>query len=454
MNRRLATDLPIQNPYIDTWKPIEYITDVNSLYIYEIGDKKYFFFGDQHHSKSEGGCEQKLGIKCDDYNKTFTNGKYYGSSCTSIGILLHNWFTYNRDFHINTDFYLELGFTNVDEREGLKETIREINKLKTIRHYEPSINIENISWMQLIGSVMPECFTKTKEKCPYYPNVHSHYADVRFLEDKSGFLHADPFLLIDLMNYIKDNFPRTEKSLLKLKDELSIIMSIIIYDYRKLLNGILFPEGFNGFIKEYTNLSKSFSSDLASIYLSKIINMSKISVMRNGVRMHKAAAELLRLKEESPYMAILIEEMIYDKADKYIDEVKILYDEVLDFFESQYYEYGIYEKSVSLMESLQAITAALVPLSALSMDAYLLARMFLQTESTEIITYAGSAHINHYSQFFEEYLGVKRLAGVDSELDNRCLDVIDLPKYLDANKYRKYVVNKKYENFREFHKRS
>jgi len=105
------------------------------------------------------------------------------------------------------------------------------------------------------------------------------------------------------------------------------------------------------------------------------------------------------------------------------------------------------------MESLQAITAALVPLSSLSMDAYLLARMFLQTESSEIIAYAGSNHIQHYSQFFEDYLGVKRLAGVDPEFDNRCLDVIDLPKYLDANKYRKYVVNKKYENIREFHKR-
>ena len=206
--------------------------------------------------------------------------------------------------------------------------------------------------------------------------------------------------------------------------------------------------------KKYANLSKSFSSDLASIYLKKITNMSKISVVRNGVRMHRAAAELLRLKEESPYMAALIEEFIYEKADQYVAEVKLLYDEVLDFFESQYYEYGIYEKSVSLMESLQAIVSALVPLSALSMDAYLLSRMFLQTESTEIIAYAGSNHIKHYSEFFEDYLAVKRLVGIEPEFDNRCMNVVDLPKYLDANKYRKYVVNKKYGSFLEFHKRA
>ena len=88
MNRRLPSDLPIDNPNIDSWAPIKYITDVNSLYIYQIGEKKYFFFGDQHKSKSAGGCQEQLNLKCDDYDSNFIDGKYYGSSCTSIGILL------------------------------------------------------------------------------------------------------------------------------------------------------------------------------------------------------------------------------------------------------------------------------------------------------------------------------------------------------------------------------
>lgn len=453
MNRRSSLDLPIENPYIDTWKPIKYITDVNSLYIYEIGEKKYFFFGDQHKSKSEGGCQEKLNIKCDDYNENFTDGKYYGSFCTSIGILLHNWFTYNKDYFINTDFYLELGFTNEDERKGLKETIDEINKLKRNKNYEMDINIENISWMELISSVMSDCFTKSKKNCPYYPSVHSHYADVRKLENKNEAIYADPFLLFDLMNFIKDNFPRTDKKLLELKDELSIIMSIITYDYRKLINGMLSPDGFDGFIEEYSNLSKSFSSGLSKFYLQKIMNMKKISVIRDGVRMHKVAAELLRLKKESPYIGYLIEELIYDKADFYIDTVKVLYDEVLNAFEYEYYQYNIYDKASLIMEAFQSIVLALVPLSALSMDAYLLARMFLQTESSEVIVYAGSSHIQHYVNFFENYLAVPRLVGVDSVFGNRCLNIIDLPKYLDANKYRKYVVNKKYKDFIDFQNR-
>jgi hypothetical protein len=453
MNRRLIGNLPIENPYIDTWKPIEYITDVNSLYIYEIGEKKYFFFGDQHHSKSEGGCEEKLNIKCDDYNKNFTDGKYYGSSCTSIGILLHNWFTYNNDYYINTDFYLELGFTNEDERKDLKETISEIKKLRHNKKYETTINIENISWLELISSVMSDCFVKSKKNCPYYPNVHSHYSDVRMLENKNDVIHADPFLLFDLMEFIQNNFPRTDKKLLALKDELSIIMSIITYDYRKLINGMLSPDDFDKFIEEYSNLSKSFSSDLAGFYLKKIMNMKKISVIRDGVRMHKVAAELSRLRKETPYISFLIEELIYDKANLYIETVQELYDKVLDAFEYDIYEYNIYEKSMLIMEAFQSIVSALVPLSALSMDAYLLARMFLQTESSEIITYAGSKHIEHYSDFFENYMGIKRLAGVDSEFDNRCLNIVDLPKHLDANKYRKYVVNKKYESFTAFHKK-
>ena len=452
MNRRSFADLPIENPYIDTWKPIEYITDVNSLYIYEIGEKKYFFFGDQHKSKSAGGCEQNLKLKCDDYNENFTGEKYYGSSCTSIGILLHNWFTYNKDYFINTDFYLELGFTHEDQRHSLKETISEINKLKRNKNYEPEINIENISWMQLIASIMGNCFMKTKNICPYYPSVHSHYADVRMLDNKEDMILADPFLLFDLMKSMENNFPRTDKKLLVLKDELSIIMSIIIYDYRKLINGMLSPDGFDKFIEEYSNLSRSFSSDLSKFYLSKIMNMKKISVIRNGVRMHKVAAELQRLKEETPYIAYLIEELIYDKADFYIDTVKVLYDEVLDVFEDGYFGQNIYQRSLLIVEAFQSIVLALVPLSALSMDAYLLSRMFLQTESSEIIVYCGSAHVQHYSEFFENYLAIDRLAGVDSIIDNRCLNIIDLPKYLDANKYRKYVVNKKYEDFLYSHK--
>ena len=445
MNRRSFTDLPVENPYIDTWKPIKYITDVNSLFIYEIGEKKYFFFGDQHKSKSEGGCQEKLDLKCDDYNQNFTNGKYYGSSCTSIGILLHNWFTYNKDYFINTDFYLELGFTNEDERKELKETVDEINKLKHNKNYEITINIENLSWMELIGSIMNDCFMKSKKICPYYPSVHSHYADVRFLQGKNDVLHADPFLLFDLMKYIEKNFPRTENKLSELKDELSIILSIITYDYKKLIDGILSPDGFDDFLDEYSNLSKTFSSDLSKFYLKKIMNMKKISVIRDGVRMHKVAAELARLRIETPYIAYLIEELIYDKANEYIETVKILYNEVLNAFEYDYYQYGSYEKSLLIMTAFESVVAALVPLSSLSMDAYLLSRMFLQTESSEIIVYAGSSHIKHYSDFFEIYLGAKKLVGIDSIFDNRCLNIIDLPKYLDANKYRKYVVNKKYD---------
>jgi hypothetical protein len=342
---------------------------------------------------------------------------------------------------------LELGFTNEDERKGLKETIYEINKLKRNKNYESNINFENISWMELIGSVMNNCFTKPKTNCPYYPNVHSHYADVRILDNKIENIHADPFLLFDLLRSLTKNFPRTEEKLSILKIELSMIMSIITYDYVNLLDGMLSSENFDSFIKKYSDLSTLFSADISKLYLQKIMNMKKLSVIRDGVRMHKVAAELLRLEKESPSMSFLIKELIYDKATIYIKEVKELYEEAMSVFNYDYSMYDIYEKSILVLGAIQQIITALVPLSALSMDAYLLARMFLQTESTEIIVYAGSAHIGHYVDFFENYLAVKRLAGVESIFNNRCLNIIDLPKYLDANKYRKYVVNKKYEDY-------
>lgn len=439
--------LPIDAPLVETWKDITLLTDVNSIYIFENKEKKFFFFGDQHFAKSAGGCEEKLNIKCDDYNGNFTDSRYYGSACTSIGILLHNWFLYNNDNKIKTDFYLELAFTKDEERQSLQKYIDMINDAKRYRRAEDkNFDFDDVSWLELIAAVMNDCFTRKKEKCVYYPNVRAHYADIRRLDDKEISIHTDPFLLYDISSHLREAFMRikTEEQLLDLKDELSIIISIIIFDYKKILNGMLNPVGFDKFIDTYIELGKTFAGRLGEFYFDKFVNMKRISVIRKGVRMHRAAAELARLREETPFMATLIEEFIYEKAEHYIKSIQHFFDEIMDMFKENFSFVQLGELIVELFE---ALIKALVPMSALSMDCYLLSRMFLQNDSKEIIVYAGSQHIEHYADFFENYLGIKRLAGVESEIDNRCLSMIDLPKYLDANKYRAYAVNKKYKAY-------
>lgn len=438
--------LPIDAPITELWNPVTYLTDVNSLFFYQIGQKKYFFFGDQHFAKSEGGCEEKLNLKCDDYNGNFSDSRYYGTACTSIGILLHNWFLFNNDHKIRTDFYLELSFTNDNEREQLRHYLDVLNEIKVSRQAnDKNYDFEDTSWLQLLALVMNDCFLKDKRLCPYSPYVHAHYADIRSLDTKDENLIADPFLLLDLKPYLDKTLQRirTTEQLEELRDELSVVLSIIISDYRDIIDGILSPTDFDIFIKRYNNLSGSFSGYIEDFYLSKFNNMRKISVIRDGVRMHKVAAELQRLRNENDFMATLIEEFIYEKADHYIKDIKVLFDQILNIFDEE--RLSFHELGQLVIESFDTLLKALVPMSALSMDCYLLARMFLQHGSDEIIVYAGAAHIDHYADFFEHYLGVKRLAGIESQFDNRCLHLVTLPKYLDANKYRKYAVNKKYK---------
>src|SRR6185437_13608567 len=101
---------------MNSWKPITYVTDVKSLYIYEWHGKRYFFFGDMHGYRLNGGCQEQHHIECDDYQDNFKTIQYHGTECTSIGALLHNWFVYNNDHNIDTDFYLEEFFTKVNDR--------------------------------------------------------------------------------------------------------------------------------------------------------------------------------------------------------------------------------------------------------------------------------------------------------------------------------------------------
>jgi hypothetical protein len=438
-------------PLVELWENITMISDLNSLYIFEIGERKFFFFGDQHDSKSAGNCSEKFGIKCDDYNNKYSDGDFYGGKCTSIGILLRNWFIYNKDHKIQTDFYSEAAFTKSNARIEYGTITRTLDRLKytdeTIKH-----QFDDKSWLILINSLMEPCFVREKRSCPYHPYIHAHYTDVRKYDEEFDMSYADPFILYDIREYLQENMPRDRKNLLIFRDELLIIMSIIIQDYREILDGIMQEEGFEQFLQKFHNMSNSFSRDFGKLYIRKFENMRKLTVVRDKKMMHRTAGEIYRLRKENKFLANLIEDFIYNKADELAESVKEHFNEQIDIL-NNFENIGVVDMQYELIEIFSEFLGSLVRLSALSMDAYLLARMFLQTESKEILVYAGSAHISHYAEFFNVYLGVQSKIGVPTNftnfddidnLGNRCVQSNDLPKYLDANKYRTYVTNKKY----------
>lgn len=430
------------SPTLDLWENITMISDVNSLYIFEIGEKKFYFFGDQHYSKSEGNCEQQLGVKCDDYDDKYKDGIFYGNKCTSIGLLLKNWFIYNKDHKIQTDFFLELGFTKENERTELRKINNTIDRLRYTEEKEGD-QLKNESWLFLVATLMEPCFVREKRSCPYHPYIHAHYADVRKYNSSNEEFHSDPFVLYDVLEYVQRNMPNKKNGLLELRDELSIILSIIVQDYKKIIDGIIHSDGFEKFLEEFHNMSNSFSQTFGKLFIKKFENMRKISVVRDKKIMHRTAGELLRLRKENNYIANLIEEFIYNKIEEYVDKVKYQFEDlllILDDFENM----SVEEMQYEFIRIMNEFIGDIIPMSTLSMDAYLLARMFLQSESKEIIVYAGSEHIRNYSEFFQSYLGVDSKIAIPSIFDNRCLQSKDLPKYLDANKYRLYVTNKKY----------
>ena len=96
----------------------------------------------------------------------------------------------------------------------------------------------------------------------------------------------------------------------------------------------------------------------------------------------------------------------------------------------------------SVSSFLEKYANELLPLSALFMDTYVLIRIFLQNDSSQIIVYTGSAHTAQYSRFIEDYLGIQPNLHFPLVPNNLCLEITNLSDYLPANEYRKYVVNK------------
>src|SRR5258708_4428709 len=241
------------------YNDITVISGIVSCYIFNYNNKKYYLFGDQHFGR-EGNCQEK-GFKCDYFNYTFTNTHTYGSDCTSIGVMLHNWFTYNNDHDIKTDFYIETLYTKENERIINKEYTdiiknRRLNKLTYNKNIKEDV-FKNKSWLQLLPIIMEPCFIKNKINCPYYPNVHVHYIDIRHIENNKIQL-VNPFSLKYLYHHIKNNNTLSVGEFYKLKDAILILIDYILNNYEFILHTLLDVHGYENYIKNSNNITTIF----------------------------------------------------------------------------------------------------------------------------------------------------------------------------------------------------
>ncbi len=183
---------------------INTISGVSSLFIYEYNDKKYYLFGDYHGTR-KGSCHEQ-GLQCDAFNYNFTATTNANTNCTTLGALFYNWFKYNNTHHIKTDFYLEEYYTKENERvDDLEYT--NIIKNRSTKNTRQGSPFKDKSWMQLLPYIMSPCFIRDKLNCPFYPNVHLHYIDVRSILTSKGLVNISPFSIEKILIYIIENQP-------------------------------------------------------------------------------------------------------------------------------------------------------------------------------------------------------------------------------------------------------
>jgi CheY-like chemotaxis protein len=418
------------------------ITTINgivSCFIYTYNNKMYYFFGDKHFSRS-GGCKQQ-GYKCDHFDYTFTDTFTYGTNCTDIGPLLHNWFNYNNYYNIKTDFYIEESYTKNDRT--VNQTYYDIieNRKKNI-YDEPISPFEKKSWMEITSLIMHPCLIKNKKNCIYSPNVHLHYIDVRYLEQNNDNIDISPYSLDILKTYINDNTPKTLQDFIYIRDNVYIFIEFLINNYDYIFDAMFSIYGYNNIQYHEHVLFREVFNHIKLFTVTKIINGQMVTC-------YKVAWELYKLSLNNKILSNNIILYIYNIGKNIINILKQKFifvknqtlkkfDKIpsIDILLSSKLNMGIRD----LKNIVNQYDILLLDIQSLSMDAYTLARIFTQHESTEIIVYAGNYHIDIHINFFNQYLNLIPLINNPYIIKgNRCIHNNDLPLYLSGNKYRKFV---------------
>ncbi len=340
------------------------ISGINSLGIYYYNNVKYYFFGDIH-GQNINNCDNKY--HCDYFDYQFTKTHTYNTECTTIGPLLFDWFNYNDNHQIITNFYLEETYDSQTSYDYYYELIKNRKNYNTLSTIFPD---NELSWMQLMRYIL-------QDKNYDYVNIHN--VDIRFLNHQ----RVSPFHL----NFLSDD------------KQSNNIIKIMILNYKFILKSLLTTYQLDTL---FSFILSKLSGDLKLKYQKQLELMSLMVIDNQHV-----IARTLNL------LPPLLKKNI-------IDYIFLLSDEHM--------------KYISYSESLDYYIAVFSVLAAYTMDAYVLANMFLN-KGDEVIVYAGAAHIEIYHLFFQNYLDCDAIYEF-ADVDNKCITFRNLPDYININKYR------------------
>ena len=441
--------------------PIISLSGANSLYVYNFNNKLYAFFGDQH-SSIEGGCEEKLNIKCDTFDYRYEKSVLYDTNCWTIGSLLDEWFTYNNYNDIKTDFYFEISFVKGNLRQDTDlDTIVTNRRHDQIPNNEASQSMKGFDWIDLISVFFKECLIQDKQYCKYGPNVRFHYSDIRKYNTQLQLSIPKvqvsdlyiPYPYVDRINY----------NLRRLNRKFRIRIPHIIFDlygliklYDILLNSnIILELCFSTTdIRQILDNIKIYDlpDTINEIFDHIKSNIIKNGVIRNNILLHRTAAEFNRLHLINPLIAnkllLYIKEKLEIDLSKAREKLNNIYQQYLlidlknQAFPTEqnplpFLNQVSHQKAEiigDIYELTHTLAETVIDFSIIAMDVYTLSRMFIQQDSKQIIVVAGYFHVYNYANFFK-YLGANNIIEYPSTENNRCI-TSGLGAILNVNDFR------------------
>jgi hypothetical protein len=404
------------------------ITSINgpvSLQIFIGEGRTIYLFGDVHYSK-EYGCKGKT-VQMNDQKSGLVN---IGASTIDIDAMFHVWLLYNNANGINTDVLYErplpgkIGYTKIQKEED---------------------------WLSSISKLFHPCIPINKLKyCVYAPTVRIHAIDIR--QDIITGDFADIFTWISIVGP-QLKMTQDARNMIKL-------IELLFENYKGVFIGYTNPLGLDELKKFRSVIEKNNLGDVGEeavkVLSRAITNVSTtkkllIDGKEVSVRMHRIAAQIIKLEKKDKEMAQAIIEQADIFVDLGIEESKeLLYNGgTLEIFLALF-EYSPDTAMLAYEQAINSFNINLLNIGALGMDIYALARA-MYYPNKEIIIYAGNKHIINYIDiinFTKKYKKVRDLGSTSiTDKIDRCIFDTTMERYLKLGQKSNYVhKNKILEN--------
>jgi hypothetical protein len=399
------------------------ITSINgpvSLEIFIGEGRTIYLFGDVHYSK-EHGCKNTVSMN-EQKNKLINAG----ASAIDLDAMFHVWLLYNNAHGIITDVLYE---------RPLSGKIGYTNKLT------------DEDWLGSIGKLFNPCTPTNKLKyCVYSPTVRIHSIDVR--QDIITKEIADIFTWISIVG------PEIQTT--KNAGNMIKLIELLMANYKGIFVGYTHPTGLIELKKFRNIIEKNNLGDVGEEAMKvlgrAITNLSTtkkliIDGKEESVRMHRIAAQIVKLEKRDKIMAQAIVEQANIFVDLGIEEAnELLYDGGSLTMFSALFEYSPETAMIAYKKAFDVLAIYLLNIGSLGMDIYALARAMYYSNK-EIIIYAGNKHIINYIDiinYTKKYKLVRNLGSISvTDTVDRCISDPTMERYLKLGQKANFVHKNK-----------